>query len=204
VTFLTPREYGVDLTLSAQPVVVLYPVPGDLVPPDGLLCTATGYRLPLEGGMDVNGVMHVTTHSPYLGNSYTDFSQRVSVYPGATYTIHTYGVTFSGTPGTSEVVLTVIQNSTVYQGDLGSDDPAFYPDHTGYPYLLSERTDTILWPGVVGSGVQYAEALLTSLPWTGHTPLNHEWFVTMNYVSGPDPRFESLPTCPDPDWTAPS
>ncbi len=202
VTFLTPREYGVDLTLSAQPVAVFYPIPGDVVPPDSSLCTIGGYQVPLTGGG--NTPMHVTTVPPYLGNSWNDFAQRCYVYPGATYKVHTYGVTFTGTPGTSEVVLTVINNSTILQGDLGSDDPAFYPDHTGFPYLLTERTDTILWPGIPGSGVQTAEALLTSLPWSGHTPLYHEWFVVMTYVSGPDPRYEGLPTCPDPDWTAPT
>src|SRR6185369_13715056 len=73
-TFLTPWEYGIDLTLSSQPAVpVPFPVPGDTV--DGYSCSTLGYIVPEESMSDPTGVLHASRFAPYTGNSLDDFGQ---------------------------------------------------------------------------------------------------------------------------------
>jgi hypothetical protein len=200
VTFLTPAEYGIDLTLSAQPAVPTpFPIPGDTV--DGYVCSLPGYIVPTEGVVDPEGILHCSTFmgpsGRYVGNSNTDFGKYIVVYHECVYTVHTYDVVHG--PLAAPIFIG-LGGLSIYQINLGDTEPGF-----GVPALY-EYTGTLTVGGIYASDPSPVplECYLIELPWTEHNDNDSEHYTVVTYVSGPDPRFVGLLPCPDPTYTVPT
>jgi len=200
-TFLTPEFYLVTFELSLLADYAPTP-PAGPPPPD---CQAV-YQVPLEGDVPVLGPMRVNYGGAFdpgggTGSSLTDYGEYVTVYGGATYAVHTYDTSFIG-PQPLSPIQTVLTNSSTYLGDIGSTDCGFVPAHTAYCPPLSERIDYWVHPAAASGVPTTVNAQLGFLPWTGHNPVGSSWYVVLTYISGPDPRFESLPPCEG--WVPPT
>jgi hypothetical protein len=207
VTFLTPAEYGIDLTLSAQPAgPTLFPVPGDTV--DGFLCTVDGYRVPFCGDTG-SGLLTVTIPGT---NAATGSSDTIQLYDGCiyriTYTAEHHG---TGTGGNGQNNLI----GAIGLSEFGVGTSISGPQYTGTRFNFFGIEEAVSGVAPI-TGVAYNVQTgtdgdpcyqLWAAEGAGYFDRNVIGSIitaTATYVSGPDPRFVGLLPCPDPDWTLPS
>lgn len=191
VTFLTPGIYKIDLELSENG-------PADGWVPPVIYSPAEECQVPLEGGLGLvpMRVNYGGAFNPSggTGDSAVDYGEYCVLYGEATYAIHTFGATYIG-PQPLTPMWSNLNSSVIYHGALGTTDCNFGPEIICPP--LSERLDILTWPGDPGDPSD-AIARMSFLPWTGHNPEGISWYVVISYISGPDPRFEGLVSCPTP------
>lgn len=166
----------------------------------GYACTENGYQVPLEDS-GLNQPMQVNyfgakNPSGGTGDSFTDYGEYCILYRGATYLVHTFNTSFIGAQPLTPM-RSVLNNSSLYSADIGSTDCGFVPAHTLYCPPRTDILDTLVGPGTPVGEAFSVVARMGFLPWSGHNPVGSSWDVVLTYVSGPDPRFESLPACPE-------